>query len=377
MSVKAPVKTGSAAAILAITLAAAAVGCGRGPAPSAHDASARGAGHDVLTASVVLDSGGHAWQLTAGNAVLVSTDAGRQWRSVQLPGRPAIGHSVVVSGSTIAAVTVTSGGLAYQRSADGGATWSTIAVRTQTPTDQASVALSGDGQRVAVMAELPGSAGAGDLPELLIGPAGGPLTPVSAPVSGYIAWAGSQLVLTGGPLQSRLYTSGNQGVSWTQRAVDGTLAPRFNVPPDIAGFGVPLPGPGASVTVPVTEHRGGSTIVRLYRSPDAIRYTPGTSVALAGDIGAGVTALVSPAGTGRYVIATPGSTRLHLVSGHSVTTINPAGLAGAIDSLTFSDASNGLAETTGNSCAGKANCRSTVQLYRTSDGGRSWERAAA
>jgi hypothetical protein len=376
MSVKAPVKTGSAAAILAITLAAAA-GCGRGPAPAARDAGAHGAGRDVLTASVVLDSGGHAWTLTAGHAVLVSTDAGRQWRSVQLPGRPAIGHSVVVSGSVIAAVTVTSGGLAYQRSTDGGTTWSTIAVRTQTPTDQASVALSGDGRRVAVMAVLPGSAGAGDLPELLIGPAGGPLAPVSAPVSGDIAWAGSQLVLTGGPLQSRLYTSDNQGAGWTQRAVDGALAPRFNVPPDVAGFGVPLPGPGASVTVPVTEHRGGSTIVRLYRSPDAIRYAPGIGVALVGDLGTGVTALVSPAGPGRYVIAGPGSTRLHVVSGNSVTTINPAGLTGSIDSLTFSDASNGLAETTGNSCSGKANCRSTVQLYRTSDGGRTWEPAAA
>jgi hypothetical protein len=40
--------------------------------------------------------------------------------------------------------------------------------------------------------------------------------------------------------------------------------------------------------------------------------------------------------------------------------------------LTFSDARNGLAETTQNSCTGKKHCRATVKLYRTSDGGRTW-----
>jgi hypothetical protein len=249
----------SAAALLALGLTIAGVSaCGQAGHSDAsqsgagHSAAGRGTGPAVLTASVVLDSGGHAWQPTASGAVLVSTDAGRTWSTVRPPGRPATGHSVVVSGQTIAAVTVTShGGLANQRSTDGGASWHTIAVPTHTPTDQASIALSPGGRQVAVMAVLPGSAGASDLPELAIGPAGGPLRQVAAPVSGYIAWAGSTLVLTGGPLQSRLYTTQNHGVSWSQRPVGGPLAPRFNVSPEVPNFGAPLTGAG--IRLPLTS----------------------------------------------------------------------------------------------------------------------------
>jgi hypothetical protein len=365
-----PVRAAAAAVALALAIA----GCGAPAAPGQGHA----AGHpDVLTASVVLDAGGHAWAPTATGAVLVSTNAGKSWDPVRLPGTAALGHSVAVSGRTIVAVTVSSGGgLAYRRSANGGASWRTIAVPASTPTDEASIALSADGRQVAVMAVLPGSAGGGDQPELSIGPVSGPLVPVSAPVSGYIAWAGSTLVLTGGPLQSRLYTSANDGATWTDRPVTGTLAPRFNLSPGTPSFGAPVTGGGA-VTVPVTEHRDGAAFVQLYQSPNGTQYTPGARVALTGTIGAGVTALVSQAGPGRYVIASPGGTRLHTVTGNSDTTIIPAGLTGSIDSMTFSDALNGLAETTQNACSGKDNCHSTVRLYRTSDGGRHWEPAAA
>jgi photosystem II stability/assembly factor-like uncharacterized protein len=344
----------------------------RGPGQAANPAAAHLQGR--LTAAVILDADGHAWAPGAAGAVLVSTDAGRSWSTVRLPGRPALGHSVVVSGRTIAAVTVTSGGLAYQRSTDGGTTWRRIAVPTRTPTDQASIALSADGRKAAVLAELPGSAGSGDLPELSVGPSAGPLTPVTAPVAGSIAWAGQALVLTGGPLQSRLYTSRDNGARWTQGAVTGRIAPRFNVPPSTPSLGAPLAGDGATVTIPVTEHRGGRTIVRLYRSPDGSRFTPGPAITVGGATGAGVTALVSAAGPGRFMIASPGSTRLHLVTGLGTreTTLTPHGLTGTLDSVTFSGPRDGLAETTRQSCTGKQRCHSAVTLYQTSDGGHTW-----
>jgi photosystem II stability/assembly factor-like uncharacterized protein len=370
-----PVRAATAAAMCALALVVA--GCGQAAAPSPGHA----AGHqDMLTASVVLDGGGHAWEPTATGAVLVTANAGKTWDPVRLPGTPALGHSVAVAGQTIVAVTVTAhGGLAYQRSVNGGASWHTIAVPASTPTNQASVALSADGRQVAVMAVLPGSAGAGDQPELSVGPAAGPLAAVNAPVSGYIAWAGATLVLTGGPLQSRLYTSADRGATWTERPVTGTLAPRFNVSPDTPGFGAPVSAPtgGDAVAVPVTEHRGGAAFVQLYQSANGTSYVPGPRVALAGTIGPGVTALVSPAGPGRYMIASPGGTRLDVVADGAATAFTPAGLTGTIDSLTFSDAQNGLAETTQNACSGKDNCHSTLTLYRTSDGGRHWEPAVA
>jgi hypothetical protein len=373
----------SAATLLTVAgVALAASGCGHSPAghsptSQAGAANGPGSGRATLTASVVLDPGGHAWAATSGGAVLVSSDAGRQWRTVRLPGRPAIGHSVAVSGSVIAAVVTSGGGLAYERSADAGATWHKLAVPTPEPTDQASLALSADGREVAVMAELPGSAGTGGLPALVTGPAQGPLSAVSAPVSGYVAWSGTRLVLTGGPLQSQLYTSGDLGRTWTQHAVDGVAAPRFNVSPTTPSLGVPIPGPGASVTVPVTEHPRGAAAVRLYGSPDGVHYTAGPRIALPGVLGAGVTVLASSAGPGRYVLASPASTRLYLVTGHTVTAIEPSGLAGTIESLTFASARDGLAETLLNSCTGKQDCHSATALYQTSDGGHTWQRSVS
>ncbi|HEY1918530.1 MAG TPA: hypothetical protein VGH27_23395 [Streptosporangiaceae bacterium] len=362
------VRAATAAAIGILALAVA--GCGQPATPGpGHAAPGQRA---VLTASVVLDAGGHAFEPTTAGAVLVTANAGKTWDSVRLPGTAALGHSVEVAGRTIVAVTVTSHGLAYQRSVNGGASWRTIAVPASTPTNQASVALSADGRQIAVMAVLPGSAGAGDQPELSVGGVAGPLTAVNAPVSGDVAWAGSTLVLTGGPLQSRLYTSADHGVTWTQQPVTGTLAPRFNVSPGTPSFGAPLTA-GDTVTVPVTEHRGGGAFVRLYRSTGGSSYVPGARVALTGSIGAGVTALVSQAGPGRYVIASPGSARLDVVTATANTAIAGAGLTGTIDSLTFSDALNGLAQTTQDACSGKDNCRSTTTLYRTSDGGLRWE----
>ena len=377
MSVKSTAAKNAATLLAVAGVALAAGGCGHSLASRSGAARGSGSGRAVLTASVVLDPGGHAWAVASGGAVLVSSDAGRQWRTVRLPGRPAIGHSVVVSGSVIAAVIVDGGGLAYERSADAGATWHKIAVPTPGPTDQASLALSGDGREVAVMAVLPGSAGAGGLPELATGPAQGPLTPASAPVSGYVAWAGSRLVLTGGPLQSQLYTSGDLGRTWTQHPVDGAAAPRFNVPVTAPSLGVPMPGPGTAITVPVTEHTRTAAAVRLYASPDGLRYIPGPRIALPGTLGAGVTVPASPAGPGRYILASPAGTRLYLVTGHTVTAITPSGLAGTIESVTFASPLNGLAETTLNSCNGKQNCHSSTQLYQTSDGGHTWQRSAA
>lgn len=374
MSVTAATVGKTTAGLVMIALAAAGVTACGAARPQAQAPAAQ-AGRDVLTASVTLDSGGHAWQPGAGGTVLVSTDAGHRWSQVRLPGTPALGHSVVVSGQTIAAVTVHGTSLEYQHSTDGGASWHTTAVHTATPTDEASVALSSDGQRVAVLAVQPNTPGAGDLPELSTGPVAGPLVPVSAPASGDVAWAGQTLVLTGGPLASQLWTSGDNGAHWTQRAVDGPPAPRFNVSPTAPSFGVPSPGAGSSVTVPVTEHRGATSYVQLFTSANGARYVAGPRVALAGVLGAGVTALASPAGPGRWVAASPGSYQLHVIAGGTVTVIDAAGLSGTLESLTFSSARAGLAETTQGTCASKkAACHSTEALYRTSDGGRTWQR---
>jgi hypothetical protein len=388
-----------AATITVLSLAA----CGHGT--SQHDSagtdrlvpvgsadSAGWAGGTLRVTGAVFDTAGQA--LAIGPAGLsLTTNAGRSWRQLRLPARPATGHSIAISGNRIAAVTIDSFGLSYQRSSDGGGSWRHSAIKTSEPTSQASVALSADGSRTAIMASVAGSANDGATPQLFVaapaaaGSTGdGTLIARSAPVSGNLAWLGSRLLLTGGPLSSRLYASDDNGGSWRQLPVGGTLAPRFNLAPDSPSIGAPVPIADGSVLLPVTTHTGHTSTVQLYVSSAAASFTLAGQVRLGGLLGAGTLAAVSAAGPGRFMIAEPGSTRLHVLSfstdgtagtdGTAERTVRATGLPAPADSLSFQDATHGLAQVTERSCAGgKRACTERVELLRTVDGGQSWQRS--
>ena len=307
------------------------------------------------------------------NLIQLSTNAGQSWSSLRLPAPPAAGQSIAVSSNAITAVTVDSNGMAVQRSTDSGHSWQARPVPLSIPTDQAELAVSADGSRVAVLASVQGSANDGNTPELLIGGPTGALTPRSAPASGSIAWAGNRLLLAGGPLSSRLYASTDNGASWLSQPVGGVVAPRFNLDPTTPSIGTPLISTDGSVLLPVTRHAGGPSIVQFYRSTAGSAFTPTVQVRLAGQLGAGTTATVSTAGPGRYLVAEPGSTTLHLVTSTGQSVVHPTGLPGPVDSLSFADAEHGLAQVTVRSCTGsKQSCTSKVEVLRSSDGGHSW-----
>lgn len=280
------------------------------------------------------------------------------------PGALANGHSVEQRGAQVAAVTVDGTGLVYEHSADGGHTWQRSSLRLQLPTKQAAVALSADGARAGVMATLPGSASTGGLPALFTGPAAGPLAPRDAPVAGDVAWVGTHLVLTGGPQRSLLYTSADGGATWQKLAGGG----RFNVPADAPSHGAPLTT-ADGVLVPVTLH-GAPSVVRLDTSKDGVTFADGVRVTLAGDASPGVAVAVAVAAPDQYVVADPNGV-LHVVRGTAQETITPTGLAGPIESLTFTDPQHGTAEVL-HACTDKANCEGTVTEMTTVDGGHSW-----
>jgi photosystem II stability/assembly factor-like uncharacterized protein len=320
-------------------------------------------------------SGPHQSVVLAADVIYQTANSGHTWSQLHLPGHPATGHSIEVRGNTVAVVTVDAKGMAYQRSADGGTTWQKTAVPLAAPTDHASVALSPDGTRVAVLAAMPGGAGMVGVPELFVGATAGSLTARQAPTTGDVAFTtGHRLVLIGGPLRDSLYSSDDEGVTWAQHPVDGTLAPAFNVDPNTPSLGQALSDPNGSVALPVTSHTTPS-VVDIEHSADGVTFTHGVKVTLAGDLGPGVEALVAAAGPGRFVVAEPASTVLHIVDGSGQRRISTTGLTGPVDALTFIDATNGLARVTLRAaCSTKQACPAdTVTMFSTSDGGRSWQ----
>jgi photosystem II stability/assembly factor-like uncharacterized protein len=330
----------------------------------------------VRTTPAVIDSGGHAWARADADTVAVTADAGGHWSDVRLPATAAPGHSVVVRGDLVAAVTVDANGPAYQHSADGGTTWTRSSLGEHAPTDTTDIAVSDDGRRVAVLAAVAGSAGTGGQAQLFTGTASGALVARSVPVGGDIVWSGHTLLLAGGPLHSQLYSSADSGATWTRRPVDGTLSPRFDVSPDTTGIGTPVPTSDGTVLVPLTEHAHGHADVVVYRSTDDATFTATPEVTLAGDLGPGATAVVATAGADGYVVVDPAADALHVVRGATRSVLRPIGLTGPIEALTFTDAENGFADVTQSTgCATKATCTQTDVAFRTTDGGHTWHRA--
>jgi photosystem II stability/assembly factor-like uncharacterized protein len=278
-----------------------------------------------------------------------------------------VGHRL-----TVAALSGTT--LTIQRSADGGATWTADAHELSQPADTANVAASPNGRTVAVAASLPGAAGATDgHAQLLVGPADGALIERDAPGSADIAWSGQRLLMPGGPLRSRLYLSADEGRTWTAQEVDGPVAPDHDVAPDAPVYGAPVPIDSGAV-VPVTTYDGSQARATLYRTADGDRFDKLGELPL-GDVGPGVDVATSPYGADGVVVADPFTTTLHVFAGGAATSVAGKGLPGPVDSLTFQNATDGLAQVTVRGCTdGKADCVEELRVYRSTDGGASWTR---
>jgi hypothetical protein len=178
-----------------------------------------------------------------------------------------------------------------------------------------------------------------------------------------------------GPLRSRLYLSPDEGHSWTPQRVAGPVAPDRDVAPDAPVFGAPVSVTGGAV-VPVTTHTGSQTSATLYRTTDGRTFAPIGQLSLGPDIGPGVGPAASSYGADAVVMADPFSTALHVFAGGVEHAVAGAGLPAPVDSLSFDGATDGLAQVTVRGCSGaKAGCVEELRIYRTSDGGATWQRA--
>lgn len=362
-------RTSLAVALTGVAL----VGCASRPGSGPDGSSGHGAWTPIVRASVGPQAA--SWVELADGRTVVSADAGRSWRALAAPRPPAKGASVATSGGALTVVALSGRTLTVQRSTDGGATWQARSHQLSAPAQAAEIAASADGRELAIAVASPGSAGAsGGYGQLLVGPAGGSLVARPAPGGADVAWSGDRLLMPGGPLRSRLYVSADRGRTWIPRGVGGAVAPEHDVAPDVPVFGRPVAS-GSGAVVPVTTRSGAHTVVTLYRTSDGTRFTPTGKVKLAADIGAGVGVIASRYGSEGVIVADPSSTRLHAVVGGAEKQLAGSGLPGPVDSLSFQDATNGLAQVTVRRCAhGKSDCSEQLRVYRTSDGGASWTR---
>lgn len=319
---------------------------------------------------------GVSWIQHADGQTAVSTDAGVTWRGLHAPQAPAPGASIALAGRTLTVAALSATALTVQRSRDGGATWTREAHELSQAADSANVAASADGQKVAVAATVPGLSGATDgHATLLVGPADGQLVERSTPGTAEVAWSGRQLLMPGGPLRSRLYLSSDEGQSWAAQSVLGPVAPDHDVAPDQPAFGAPV-SLGDAAVVPVTSYAGAQASAVLYRTVNGTRFEQLGELHLDGDIGPGVGMAASPYGADAVVVADPFSTTLHVFAGGQQTSVPGTGLPGPVDSLSFQTATDGLAQVTVAACVrAKTDCSEELRVYRTTDGGATWQRS--
>lgn len=121
--------------------------------------------------------------------------------------------------------------------------------------------------------------------------------------------------------------------------------------------------------------RGTSSDASAGSTTTGTSYTSIGTITAAGSYGFGPLLLASSSyGPGAATFVLPGTTDLDVVSnGSSTTRIQMSGLPASPDSISFQNASNGIAQTTVRACSGnKSNCTVNISQYVTSDGGRTW-----
>jgi hypothetical protein len=344
-------------------------GSGASPTPSSEASATIPAGFVITDA--LFGRAGQAF-VTLDGATLLTTDAGGHWTSLTVPGRRIGGRWLDVHGSTIAAATLdATGTLTYERSGDAGKTWTSQRLPLPMPDGgDVDVSLDAGGTTVAVAATLPHNSGIAGIGALFVGSAGHDLVARPAPTWGAAAWVGGHLLFVGGVESSQLFVSDDLGATWTQSTVDGVkVTTDLAVPGGVPTIGFPVSTAAGRAVIPVTLVNGDTSSIDLLATTDGRTFTSLAQIPTGGTFSQGATASGTSAGPDRAIFA---DSSLVTVTGSDVATVTPQGLPGPVFSLTFSDATHGLAWDTVTTCPGKVNCSTTGGLYASSDGGRTW-----
>jgi photosystem II stability/assembly factor-like uncharacterized protein len=329
----------------------------------------------------------HGWALTP-KGLAWTDDGGVAWRDITPPQAPAPGvRGVFFLDSAHGWVLASAGGaaegavaLAAFRTEDAGRTWTSARVADPSA---ANAAAYGGPAWVRFVDSLHGWALVKDVSSsnfsfgrlYRTSDGGRSWTALEAPLGDPVTFIDRQTGwAAGGPAGDRLFVTRDAGRSWRRQEVQP--------PSGAAGGGIaytlPVEADGA-VVLSVTQATGDHATVTWYLSRDAGRtWRPANHVTTADQLGAGVGVPVAVAGPDTWVSLLPSSRRLVRLreDGATLAVQAPATAPAGVQQLQFATAKVGWALAASGGCPPGGPCAPGRVLFRTSDGGSSWQEVA-
>jgi hypothetical protein len=298
------------------------------------------------------------WMLTA-DQLLLTSDGGATFHqsNVDVPaGEARAAYFSDAQHGWVAAV-ADEQSLTVARTIDGGNLWEYTKIATSEPIGALSVGFGSQAQG-GLLATIQTSMAFSRAEFYATADGGKSWTGGTAPVAGQIAVEpGGRVWLAGGVLSDQLYTSGDQGRTWSQ--------PSLDVKPAVVG----LPRGG---TLPATVGDGTTARVALLTTADAgASWHESASVPVQGD--QGVPAPLAVNGS-LVLLADQAGGRVHRGSKAALKSVGAQGLPAGVSRLTLADQSRGWALASSGRCAGnKQACSVTYSLVATDNAGDSWQ----
>ncbi len=295
------------------------------------------------------------------------------WPDVVLPVVPSTGRSIAQAGSVIVEAGLQGNTLVVANSSDSGATWTTNQVVLPTPVPYVDVSLSGDGKHWIVGPPHEGGSTVSTYTAAYVSASGGALRRVSLPgPASHAAWAGSILLVSGGAMDTHLWSSTDNGQSFTDisPSVQGSMPPPgYQGAPSISLLQL-----GSGVAAVALAPNGTASTATVYVTRDGVTFGKGASADLPNIAPGPLNGLASTYGSDA-VIVTSAVQLLKVTADAQLQPLAMAGIPSGVNSLgiQFRDATRGLANATKTTCAaGKTGCTTLTTRYTTADGGAHW-----
>ncbi|WAH97112.1 hypothetical protein [Arthrobacter sp. MMS18-M83] len=295
------------------------------------------------------------------------------WPDVVFPVVPGAGRSIAQAGSVIVEAGVQGSTLVVANSSDSGATWTTNRAALPSPVPYVDVSLSGDGTHWIVGPPHEGGSTVSSYVGAYVSTSGGALQRVSLPgPASHAAWAGSTLLVSGGAIDTHLWSSTDNGQSFTDISprVQGSMPPPgYQGAPSISLL--QLRGGVAAVAL---AQNGASSTATVYVTRDGATFGKGASADLPNIAPGPLGGLASTYGSDAAIV----TSAVHLLKVTADAQFQPLAMAGippGVNSLgiQFRDAARGIANATKTTCgAGKTDCATLTTRYTTADGGATW-----
>jgi hypothetical protein len=345
--------------------------CGRVPVDVSSGATASLRSDDVRASGFTSD--GLGWTLSNGT-LEVSSDVGNTWRSIGLPlGFQAWKSAAVVSDQVALVATRNAKGAIVGLTTSAGGSWTVSPLLTSIGdiSDDIGVAYEGTTGVAMVRFQTSSNFAAGEIFSTVDGVG---WSRHKAPTAGTIALTDrGTLWLAGGPINDQLWQSRDLGSTWS----------RVSLPALNAEYAVDIPHPiGNGVLIlPITvmNPAGTADVLFLRSTDDGVSWKSMARVRTSAGIGPGVRLPSAVVGDRLYVVDTQPSGARTYVAGPSgvFQQFASSGLPNGVGSIAFNARGNGWATVSNVQCASdKRTCSSLQAIFRTLDGGLSWQRLA-